>query len=234
MRDKSRNVREMFASIARRYDFLNHFLSGNVDKRWRRACVREVLKHIRTAAPAILDVGCGTADLALAFSAAGTVVGCDFCRPMLRVGREKILRHDAAQRVFLAEGDALALPFRDRQFDAVVSAFVLRNLVDVRAGLREMRRVLRPGGILGVLDFSMPRNRIFGRLYGFYFTCILPRLGAWISGVEGPYRYLPESVRTFPRPEELSLQIAQAGFAEVEFRAFSGGIAVLLLARAKQ
>jgi demethylmenaquinone methyltransferase/2-methoxy-6-polyprenyl-1,4-benzoquinol methylase len=231
-REKARNVREMFGAIAHRYDFLNHFLSGNFDRRWRHACVREVSRRLACSRPAILDIGCGTGDLSLALSGLGPVVGSDFCHPMLQIGRDKIGSRRSVHTISLLEADALALPFQDRSFDAVVSAFVLRNLVDARSGLREMRRVLRRGGVLGVLDFSMPRIPVVGRLYRFYFLRILPRLGAIISGVDGPYKYLPDSVKSFPGPDELLALIANAGFEKGEYRLLSGGIAVLLLARA--
>jgi demethylmenaquinone methyltransferase/2-methoxy-6-polyprenyl-1,4-benzoquinol methylase len=232
MPEKASDVRTMFGAIARRYDFLNHFLSGNIDRRWRRACVREVSKRLTCARPEILDIGCGTWDLSLAFSALGPVTGCDFCHPMLRIGRGKIARSRSGHRIDLLEGDALALPFPDGTFDVVVSAFVLRNLADAQKGIREMRRVLRRGGVLGVLDFSMPETPILGRLYGLYFRSILPKLGKLISGVEGPYQYLPDSVRDFPGPEALKVMIGNAGFEEAEHRLFLGGVAVLLLARA--
>ncbi len=232
MPEKARDVKEMFGAIARRYDFLNHFLSGNIDRLWRAACVREVERRLDAPNPVILDVGCGTGDLSLAFAGLGAVVGCDFCHPMLRIGLAKVARSSRPDRISILGGDALALPFPDSRFDVVVSAFVLRNLADARKGLVEMRRVMRVGGVLGVLDFSMPRRPVIGRLYRFYFLKILPRLGDLIAGVEGPYKYLPESVQTFPGPEELKGLIAEAGFRNVEHRLLSGGIAVLLLARA--
>ncbi len=222
----------MFGAIARRYDFLNHFLSANVDKRWRRACLREVSRLLSRTPRSILDVGCGTGDLSLAFSSLGPVVGCDFCRPMLNIGKDKISRDGSPYPIFLVEGDALTLPFPDGSFDAVVSAFVLRNLADTEKGLLEMRRVLRAGGVLGIMDFSMPRARMFGKMYRVYFQKVLPKLGAIISGVEGAYKYLPESVQSFPGPEELASRMTRAGFNRVEFRLLSGGIAVLMLARA--
>jgi demethylmenaquinone methyltransferase/2-methoxy-6-polyprenyl-1,4-benzoquinol methylase len=230
--EKAQNVREMFGAIARRYDFLNHFLSGNIDRRWRRSCVREVSRRLACSRPAILDIGCGTGDLSLAFSELGPVVGCDFCHPMLQIGRDKITSRRSSHPISLLEADALVLPFQDGRFDVVVSAFVLRNLADARSGLREMRRVLRGGGVLGVLDFSMPRIPVIGGFYRFYFLRILPRLGAMISGVDGPYKYLPDSVGSFQGPDELLALIANAGFEKGEYRLLSCGIAVLLLARA--
>jgi demethylmenaquinone methyltransferase / 2-methoxy-6-polyprenyl-1,4-benzoquinol methylase len=228
---KGQDVQRMFAAIARRYDFLNHFLSGNIDRRWRRACVLEVSRRLSSRQPEILDVGCGTGDLSLAFSALGPVIGCDFCHPMLQIGRSKVARSRSAHPIRLLEGDVLALPFPDARFDAVVSAFVLRNLSDALKGLQEMRRVLRCGGVLAVLDFSMPRMRVLGSLYRLYFLNILPRLGTLISGVEGPYKYLPDSVQSFRGPDELKTLIASTGFGDVDYRLFSGGIAVLMIAR---
>jgi demethylmenaquinone methyltransferase/2-methoxy-6-polyprenyl-1,4-benzoquinol methylase len=224
-------VRQMFGAIARRYDFLNHFLSGNIDRRWRRACVREVSRRVASVRPEILDIGCGTCDLALEFSALGPVVGCDFCHPMLRIGLDKISRRRPGHSLVITEGDALALPFVDDRFDVAVSAFVLRNLSDPGKGIREMSRVLRPGGVLGILDFAMPRAPLIGSLYRLYFLKILPRIGALISGVKGPYSYLPRSVQTFAGPEELKALIARSGFEGVEHYRLSGGIALLLVAR---
>lgn len=229
---KALKIRAMFDAIARRYDFLNHLLSANIDQHWRRICVREVSKLLPCGRPEILDVGCGTGDLSLAFSVVGRVVGCDFSGPMLLVGRQKVASSGAAHPVFLLEGDALALPFAGASFDAVVSAFVLRNLSDAQEGLREMRRVARTGAVLAVLDFSMPQAPVIGRLYRIYFLKILPWLGTLISGVRGAYKYLPNSVQSFPGPEQLAMMIASAGFESVEYRLLSGGIAVLLLARA--
>jgi demethylmenaquinone methyltransferase / 2-methoxy-6-polyprenyl-1,4-benzoquinol methylase len=227
--DKSIRVRKMFGAIAGKYDFLNHFLSANFDRAWRQACVREVAKRLPSGLPRIVDVGCGTADLSLAFSSLGPVLGCDFCRPMLRIGAEKVSRKNS-HPISLVGADALALPFFSESFDVAVSAFVLRNLSDMDQGLREMQRVLRPGGVLGVLDFGMPQNSIAAALYRFYFQKILPKLGNFISGVDGPYRYLPNSVESFPPAGELKRMIECAGFRDVEYRLLTGGVAVLLVA----
>jgi demethylmenaquinone methyltransferase/2-methoxy-6-polyprenyl-1,4-benzoquinol methylase len=226
---KSRAVREMFGSIAGRYDFLNHFLSLNTDRSWRRKCVRLAAARASRPVLRILDVGCGTADLSLEFAELGPVVGCDFCHPMLRIGREKAGRSGVKNPVALVEGDALTLPFRDAEFDVVASAFVLRNLADLDGGLREMRRVVRPAGVVAVLDFSLPRVPVLGPVYRFYFSRVLPRLGRLISGVEGPYRYLPDSVRTFPEPDRLAEMMSAAGFPRVEHCPLTGGIAFVLL-----
>ena len=225
---KARKVRAMFGAIAERYDFLNHFLSASLDRGWRRVCVREVSRRIKTTPPKILDIGCGTADLSIAFSDTGPVTGCDFCHEMLVRGIRKVKGHGSPFSINLLEADALALPFPDETFDAVVSAFVLRNLADMRRGLEEMRRVLRPGGVLGVLDFGMPRLPIVRQVYGFYFLKILPRVGQWISGAAGPYQYLPSSVQNFPSAEELKKQAADAGFRDIRIRRLAAGVTVLL------
>ena len=218
----------MFGAIAKRYDFLNHFLSANLDRRWRQTCVREVSRQIGSASPEILDIGCGTADLSIAFSDLGPVTGCDFCHEMLVLGVQKAEKCSSRFPINLLEADALALPFPDKTFDVVVSAFVLRNLADMQKGLSEMRRVLRPGGVLGILDFGMPRRSFVRWIYSFYFLKMLPRIGQWVSGADGPYQYLPSSVQNFPSAEELKKKFDEAGFHDVKIRRLSAGIAVLL------
>jgi len=230
--NKSRTVRDMFGAIAGRYDFLNHFLSANVDRRWRKICVREIERRNRVADPKILDLGCGTADLSIAFSRLGRVVGCDFCYPMLRIGTQKITGGAYHDKVVLTGADALSLPFADASFDIVVSAFVLRNLADIESGFREARRVLRPGGLMGVLDFGMPRSPVLAPLYRVYFQKILPRIGRIVSGVEGPYGYLPDSVQNFPSVEKLKVLAEGAGYGEVDYRLLTRGIAILLIGKA--
>ncbi len=227
-REKSRRVRDMFGSIAGRYDFLNHFLSANIDRHWRQACVKEVAKRVRVSRPRILDIGCGTADLSISFSTLGPVFGCDFCHPMLSVAAAKIARNGSSL-ISLLGADALELPFADAAFDIVVSAFVIRNLADIDGGLREMKRVLRPGGVMGFLEFGMPRNPLLTKIYKWYFVCVLPRLGKLFSGVDGPYGYLPASVQSFPPVEALKKRVASAGFADVEARSLTAGIAVLVI-----
>ncbi len=232
--DKSRKVRDMFGAIARRYDFLNHFLSANIDRRWRKICVQEVGGRISIRNPKILDVGCGTADLSLAFSELGQVVGCDFCHPMLRIGASKVAGCGNHRRISLLGADALQLPFISASFDIAVSAFVLRNLTDMEQGLREMRRILHPGGVLGILEFGMPRIPIWAPLYRYYFLRILPKLGKIISGVDGPYGYLPASVEEFPTAEKLQTTVERTGFANVRCKLLTSGIAILLVGIASQ
>lgn len=222
----------MFGSIAGRYDLVNHFLSANVDRRWRKNCVQEIEKRISSPFPKILDIGCGTADLSLAFSRLGPVFGCDFCHPMLRIGADKIAASDTPERISLLEADALVLPFADASFDIAVSAFVLRNLVDIDRCFHETRRILRPGGVMGVLEFGMPRSSFPAALYRWYFLRILPKLGRRISGVDGPYGYLPASVQAFPAVEQLKDKAEQAGFVNVECKRLTGGIAILLIGEA--
>jgi demethylmenaquinone methyltransferase/2-methoxy-6-polyprenyl-1,4-benzoquinol methylase len=223
----------MFGAIAGRYDFLNHLLSANLDRRWRGICVREIEKRISHPSPRILDVGCGTGDLSLAFSRLGPVIGCDFCHPMLGIGARKIAAIDHAAPVSLLEADALALPFADASFDIAASAFVLRNLADIDRGLREMRRILRPGGFLAILEFGMPGTGFLALLYRWYFLEVLPKVGKLLSGVDGPYTYLPSSVQAFPPAEELKRRVEQSGFGNVQTKRLCAGVAVLVLGSAK-
>lgn len=230
---KSEKVRAMFGSIAQHYDFLNHCLSFHIDKRWRRFTVHQIAEQMGRDDFEALDLACGTADLTLALRkiTRGRVMGMDFCHPMLVVGRGKIAHHEGGAGVTLSEADVLQLPIRDAGFDVVTIAFGLRNLEDYEKGLKEMFRVLRPSGLLGVLEFSHPRVPVFRQLYQFYFSKILPRIGARISGVKGPYSYLPDSVSAFPDPDELKVLMEKVGFVAVNYFNLSGGIAVLHLGR---
>jgi demethylmenaquinone methyltransferase/2-methoxy-6-polyprenyl-1,4-benzoquinol methylase len=161
----------------------------------------------------------------------GAVLGCDFCRPMLTIGSEKVSNQERESKVSFVEGDALWLPLSSQAFDAVTIAFGLRNLEKYRVGLREMFRVLKVPGYLAILEFSVPRLPFFRQVYLLYFTRILPWIGARISGREGPYSYLPQSVREFPGETGLAELLREIGFAQVDFFPLTGGIVTLTIAR---
>lgn len=217
----------MFAGIAGRYDLLNHLLSGNVDKRWRRRVAARLRPALVEGARA-LDVACGTGDLSLVLAEAGAahVTGVDFCRPMLEVAARKAAG-DAGRTLPFVEGDALRLPFTDESFEVVTIAFGLRNLAGVGEGLRELHRVLKPGGSLAVLEFSRPWLPGFRALFQLYFTRVLPRIGGLVSGSRGAYEYLPDSVSRFPDQRALAELMRETGFVEVAYENLTGGIAAL-------
>lgn len=217
----------MFAGIAGRYDLLNHLLSGNVDKRWRRRVAARLRPALIEGARA-LDVACGTGDLSLVLAEAGAVrvTGVDFCRPMLEIAARKAAG-DAGRTLPFIEGDALRLPFADESFEVVTIAFGLRNLAGVGEGLRELHRVLKPGGSLAVLEFSRPWLPGFRALFQFYFTRVLPRIGGLVSGSRGAYEYLPDSVWRFPDQRALAELMRETGFVEVTYENLTGGIAAL-------
>ena len=227
-RAHAESVRAMFARIARRYDLLNHLLSANVDRRWRRLVAERVAAHVADNGGRVLDVACGTGDLSLTIServSLAEVTGLDFCRPMLDVARRKASERRRA--IPFVEGDALALPFGEGAFDAVTIAFGLRNLASVERGLAELFRVTRPGGIVCVLEFSRPVVPVLRGLFGFYFTRVLPRVGGAVSGSRGAYEYLPDSVSRFPDQERLAELMRAAGFERVGYKNLTGGIAAL-------
>lgn len=218
----------MFAGIARRYDLLNHLLSANIDRRWRRL-VADKLRPALGAGTHTLDVACGTGDLALTLSEAGatSVTGVDFCRPMLEIATQKAARLKRA--IPFVEGDALRLPFAAGSFDVATIAFGLRNLANVEAGLNELWRVLKPGGRVAILEFSHPVVPGFHALFQFYFTRVLPRIGGLVSGSRGAYEYLPDSVSRFPDQKHLAELMREVGFERVEYQNLTGGIAALHL-----
>lgn len=226
----ARWVRNMFGRVAPRYDLLNHLLSFNIDKLWRAHTVRRVEAMLRRPDARVLDLCCGTGDLMLSLEArrGAGVLGSDFCHPMLTAANRKIDTGRRFSRVF--EADALALPLGDATLDLITIAFGFRNLANYRRGLVELRRVLRPGGVLAILEFSTPPNPLLRATYKFYSTAILPRLGGLISGAEDAYSYLPESVRKFLEAEELEEEMRQAGFSKVSFERLTGGIVALHVA----
>lgn len=231
--DAARSVREMFTRIAPRYDLLNHLLSLQMDRMWRGRTVRILGPLLDRQGARILDLCCGTGDLAFALQrkARGRVWGADFAHTMLLRAREKDLLEahggPAGWRIPFIESDALRMPFADRSFDLVTAAFGFRNLANYAAGLREMARVLRPGGTAAILEFTEPKPGWFGDLYRWYFRSVLPRLGGMISGDRAAYTYLPASVSKFLRPEELSELMLRNGFENVAARVWTGGTVAL-------
>ena len=225
MIDKSRYVREMFASIAPRYDATNRVLTAGIDERWRRRAVAELKTK---PGEAILDLCCGTGDLAFALMRMEPklhVTGVDFCTPMLERARERE-REQHSGASFL-EADALALPFADRSFDGAIMGFSMRNVVDIDALLAEVRRILRPGGRFVNLDVSKPPNRIVRRAFNAYFYNVVPYVGARIGGSAMAYRYLPQSLTNFPDADGLAARFSKAGFEEATYhRLMFGAIAV--------
>jgi demethylmenaquinone methyltransferase / 2-methoxy-6-polyprenyl-1,4-benzoquinol methylase len=225
---QARKIRSMFDSIAGRYDFLNHFLSASIDRRWRRFTRRRLAASLPEA-PLVLDLCTGTGDLALEMAKIGRVVGCDFSHPMLRLGHAKIRKANMGERAELVEGDALCLPFPGDTFDGVTIAFGFRNLEDYAGGLREMTRVLRPHGWLAILEFSDPRLPVFRQIYLFYFRHLLPRIGELVSGRKGAYSYLMQSVTEFPKPQALEEMMREANLMQVQHHLLTGGIVALHL-----
>lgn len=220
-------VRGMFGRIAPRYDLLNHLLSFNLDKRWRARTVARVAEILDRPDAQVLDLCCGTGDVALALEsrARKSVLASDFCHPMLVEARRKISTRGFRTPVF--EADALSLPLADASLDLITVAFGFRNLANYQSGLLEMLRVLKPGGTAAILEFSQPSHPAFRALYGFFSTRVLPRIGGIISGSREAYAYLPESIRKFPGAEHLAQQMRQAGFASVEFERMTGGAVAL-------
>ncbi len=227
--EAARAVRQMFAGIAPRYDFLNHLLSLNRDQVWRRRTARALAARLAQPGSRALDLCCGTADLALELArvSRGTVVGGDFVHGMLVLAREKVSR--AGAKVELVEADALNLPFADESFDAVTAAFGFRNLANYKRGLEEIRRVLRPGGEVGILEFARPRPGLFASFYRVYFHRVLPWVGGLISGSRATYSYLPASVERFPDCDGFARWMESAGFRNVRYELWTGGTVALYL-----
>lgn len=225
--EAARSVREMFSRIAPRYDLLNRLLSFSFDRLWRRWTARALAARLAAGDSRALDLCCGTADLTLELArvSAGAVVGCDFSHPMLVRAGAKAAR--PPRPILLVEADALRLPFADEQFDVVTAAFGFRNLANYERGLEEIRRVLKRGGEVGILEFALPERGLFAALYGFYFRRVLPCIGRLISGVRGPYSYLPASVEQFPDCEGFARWMEAAGFASVSYERWTLGTVAL-------
>lgn len=221
--DKALYVREMFAEIAPRYDATNKLLTAGADEGWRKRAVAEL-------APApgarILDACCGTGDLAFHLVRTDptlTVVGADFCEPMLAGARKRALREDRDGRVTFVEGDAMALPFADATFDGATMGFSMRNVVDIVATLREIRRVLKPGSRFVNLDVSRAPNPLFRALFNVYFYKLVPLIGGRVGGSKSAYTYLPNSLTNYPDADELAARFRSAGFRDVRYVRLGGG-----------
>lgn len=240
--DTARAVQDMFGRVAQRYDLLNHLLSARFDVLWRRKTARELCEVLERPGSLAADLCCGTGDLTFAFArySRGLVVGADFCHPMVQIAREKRFRlttvsgadpklgsTNGSGRTLFIEADTLRLPFRDESLDLASMAFGFRNLANYDDGLAEIRRVLRPGAAVAILEFSRMQWPVLGPLFRFYFHHILPAVGALISGERVPYQYLPDSVRNFPDQESLAGTLREHGFVDVRYRNFLGGIAAL-------
>ena len=225
--EKGERIQGMFDSIAPRYDFLNRLLSCGVDRRWRRFAVRQVrfAEHGR-----ILDVATGTGDVALEIAsqtpASVAIVGVDFSREMVELGRQKVRNSPFADRISMEVAPCEAIPHPDGSFDSVTIAFGIRNVVDRARGLAEMHRVLKPGGRVVILEFSTPRSRIFKALYHFYFLRVLPVIGGLFSEFSA-YKYLPDSVLEFPTRDEFKALMAGVGFRNLAHYDLTGGIATV-------
>ncbi|MDY0270849.1 bifunctional demethylmenaquinone methyltransferase/2-methoxy-6-polyprenyl-1,4-benzoquinol methylase UbiE [Trichloromonas sp.] len=225
--EKGRGIREMFDAIAPRYDLLNRLLSLGIDRRWRTFAVKQLNLPENGR---ILDVATGTGDVALEIAAQSppslTIVGADLTPGMLKVGQEKIARSPYRDRITLVTAPCEAMPHPDGQFDGVTIAFGIRNVVDRPAGLREMWRVLKPGGKVVILEFSHPKSRLFKEIYYFYFRKVLPWIGGLISK-RSAYQYLPDSVLEFPDQETFKKMMEEAGFAQVVYHELTFGIATV-------
>lgn len=222
-------VRQMFDEIAPRYDFLNHVLSMNVDRLWWRRTAKKFSHILSQNDACVLDLCAGTGDMSVALrgvaskqNSSAAILALDFSRQMLQHGQAKF----NAKKVQPVEADALNLPLAENSMNLVVSSFGFRNLTNYDAGLSQIFRVLKPNGEMGILDFSEPGGT-FGKLYSFYFRHVLPRIGTMISGVRGPYEYLPASVHKFPAPQEMLERMKAVGFKDVSWTPYTFGIAGL-------
>ncbi len=223
---KKEQVADMFNNIAGKYDFLNHFLSLGIDKAWRKKAIAEIAK---VQPKTILDVATGTGDLAIAAAQLNPekIIGIDIAAQMLGVGRQKLKEKGLDALITMQVGDSEALPFADNSFDAITCAYGVRNFEHLEAGLKEMCRVLRPGGKLAILEFSHPKKFPVKQGYQFYFKYILPTLGKLVSKHNTAYSYLPESVMAFPEGQRFCDILAQCGFKEPNARPLTFGITTL-------
>ena len=215
----------MFTQIAPRYDFLNHLLSLELDRVWRARAARILSPILQRAGARVLDLCCGTGDLAFALAreGPGQILGADFSHTMLQRANHKAASNavdstnaTSSRRIRFVEADALHIPFSGASFDLVTTAFGFRNLANYESGLQEIHRILKPGGTIAILEFSDPPPGLIGDVYRFYFRKLLPKIGAALSGNAAAYKYLPASVARFFRPEELSALLSQTGYTKIE------------------
>ena len=233
--DASRKIREMFAEIAPHYDFLNHLLSFELDRLWRARAAHHLRPILERSDSLVLDLCCGTGDLAVSLARAGKarIIGADFAHSMLVRAKKKTVSMagnssgPSGRTLSFLEADALRLPFADASFDLVSTAFGFRNLANYTAGLREIKRILKPGGTLAILEFTEPAEGLFGNLYRWYCRTLLPRIGGLLSGNPSAYAYLPMSVSRFFRPPELVSLMDSAGYKSIEFRVWTMGTVAL-------
>lgn len=228
---KGEQVEQMFDSIAPAYDFMNRAMTLGIDRLWRKKAVKMVARE----APArILDVATGTGDLALELAAAipgAQIVGVDLSEGMISVGREKIARAGLTDRITLRAADCLALPFADGEFDALTVAYGVRNFADIPAGLREMHRVVRPGGTVCIVELSTPVNPVVKPFYKLYTRGIIPLVGRFVSKDTRAYAYLPESIAAVPQRRDMCALMTAAGFSDATFRPLTLGVCTIYLAR---
>lgn len=225
---KKQQVEQMFDNISHRYDFLNRLLSLGIDRGWRKSVRKSVQQHGHLH---ILDMATGTADLAIELSkiTGATIVGADISAGMLDKGRVKISHAGLNQQITLQQSDSENLPFADHTFDAATVAFGVRNFENLRAGLSELHRVIKPGGHLYVLEFSKPRNKVFSALYWFYFKTILPTVGKLVSSSMNAYSYLPKSVQAFPEGKEFEAILKDCGGKNVIIKPLTFGVSTLYI-----
>lgn len=223
---KKEQVQDMFDTIAHRYDFLNHFLSAGIDRGWRKKMVKNIAKNNPKS---VLDVATGTADLAIALSkyTPSPITGIDISNGMLEVGRNKLKKIGRTKQIVLQQADSEDLPFADNSFDVVMVAFGVRNFETLDKGLTEMQRVLRPGGMVSILEFSRPRAFPIKQLYQFYFRFILPQLGRMISKDKAAYTYLPDSVGQFPDGKDFLDHLHKTGYDKTLEDRLTFGIATI-------
>jgi demethylmenaquinone methyltransferase / 2-methoxy-6-polyprenyl-1,4-benzoquinol methylase len=231
--EASKKIRDMFTKIAPRYDLLNHLLSFELDRLWRARVAKLLQPILSRQDRLVLDLCCGTGDLAFALARAGQarIIGADFAHSMLVRAKEKSpasgAQNKPATPMLFLEADAMRLPFADASFDLVTTAFGFRNLANYEAGLQEIQRVLKPGGTVAILEFTEPPDTLFGKLYRWYFCEVLSRIGGLISGHPAAYSYLPKSVARFFRPPELASVMTALGYQCVDYHTWTFGTVAL-------